>query len=274
MNFLLKNINLRSSIKINFRQGPLPKLKRFNIEKSEFKFPHSPSGSSKANENLQNSHLLLYHHIYTPMVITSPSFASKSLHFVNHYVKKNTFKVGFLIATLKAVGADIFAQKIIENSENLDYSRTGIFFCFGALYSGLILNFLYLKVYPKLFRTKFGHLNAFLSAAFDNFINVPFLMFPLLYALKSGGEIKNAMVKYREEAWEACVTTWKIWIPAHLVTFGLVPQHLRIIYVSCVSFIFFTVVSLQQRVFEKRREEEREAELRKNELDKVLENID
>lgn len=230
----------------NVLRGPIPNLKRFNIEQS---------GINNFRQNLANSYSPqgISYHVAAPIVLPTPSFGVFSFRTLNYFVKKHAFKVGFVTAVVKAVSADIVAQKVIEKREKLDFKRTAVFFCFGALYSGLICNVLYSRIYPAVFATRSTKLNAILSAACDNFVNSPFIMFPLLYVLKSGGQVKEALMKYKQEAWEACQTSWKIWIPAHCVTFSLIPYHLRLPYVSCVSFVFFTVVSLQQNVFEQRR---------------------
>lgn len=42
---------------------------------------------------------------------------------------------------------------------------------------------------------------------------------------------------------EITTAFWKIWIPAHVVTFGLCPAPLRITWVAAMSFIWLTIHS-------------------------------
>lgn len=242
-------------------KGAIPNLCRFSVEPSKLHSFGVCANLRNQSESGLSRFASLYHAVTPVMAGIAPAAASFRLSFkyINSVAKKHPLKFGFATACTKAVLADIVAQKVIEGKAELDYRRTGLFFAFGAVYSGVICNALYSWIYPMVFRSRFHKLNAIGSAFADNFINTPFIMFPTLYALKEcflvpGGSLKSAFNKYKVEIKEACITGWKIWIPAHVVTFGIMPTYLRLPYVSCVSFFFFTIISLQQNVFDKRRQ--------------------
>ena len=39
------------------------------------------------------------------------------------------------------------------------------------------------------------------------------------------------------------IASWSIWIPAQTLNFSLVPLHLRIPFIGCVSFVYTAVLS-------------------------------
>eukprot|EP00471_Norrisiella_sphaerica_P006837 CAMPEP_0184480452 /NCGR_PEP_ID=MMETSP0113_2-20130426/1961_1 /TAXON_ID=91329 /ORGANISM="Norrisiella sphaerica, Strain BC52" /LENGTH=321 /DNA_ID=CAMNT_0026858947 /DNA_START=512 /DNA_END=1477 /DNA_ORIENTATION=- len=58
--------------------------------------------------------------------------------------------------------------------------------------------------------------------------------------------VKVALAKYRKNAFEDITTSWKIWMPAQLVNFGLMPLHLRVPFISIVSFGYCIVLSVMR----------------------------
>lgn len=59
----------------------------------------------------------------------------------------------------------------------------------------------------------------------------PFLYFPTFYLMKGFVEdrpLESTYEAYRTELWDNCKALWKIWVPAQLVNFAVVPGHLRI----------------------------------------------
>lgn len=237
-------------------------LARFNVEPAKFKTIGISTGLICQGE-ASFSRLTSLNHIFTPTIsgIASTAYVpfAFSFRYFNYMAKTHPWLVGGSIATTKAVLADIVAQKMIEKKEQLNYRRTGLFFAFGVIYSGIICNALYRIVYPTLFSSRIPQLNAICSSMADNLINTPFILFPTLYILKEcllekAGSVKKAWQKYKSEIWEVTVTGWKVWFPAHMITFGLVPVHLRLLFVSSVSFFYFTIISLQQSALKAKRE--------------------
>jgi protein Mpv17 len=36
---------------------------------------------------------------------------------------------------------------------------------------------------------------------------------------------------------------WMLWVPVQTLTFGVVPQHLRIVFIAAVSFVWLMILS-------------------------------
>ena len=64
-----------------------------------------------------------------------------------------------------------------------------------------------------------------------------------------GHGIGHVRQKYEREAFATLKANWVIWVPASFVSFALVPVHWRIPYVSAVSFVSTSVLSVLQGRF-------------------------
>ena len=52
-----------------------------------------------------------------------------------------------------------------------------------------------------------------------------------------------ALTRIRRAAWPSLKRSWQFWPMVHLVTFGLVPQHLRVLWVDCVEVVWVAVLA-------------------------------
>ena len=59
------------------------------------------------------------------------------------------------------------------------------------------------------------------------------------------------LAKYRSNLFEDIRNSWMIWFPTHAVTYALVPIHLRMPWVACVSFGYVGLVSMMRGAFDK-----------------------
>mmetsp|Transcript_2749 Transcript_2749/g.3218 ORF Transcript_2749/g.3218 Transcript_2749/m.3218 type:complete len:276 (+) Transcript_2749:306-1133(+) len=181
---------------------------------------------------------------------------TRALHRFKNYASSGSWSFAVVLTSLKAGSADFLAQKYVEKRDEIDMKRLAVFTAFGAIYSGTMNHFLYTKYYPIWFRG--NNVGSAIRMNFtDNFINTPFLFFPTLYLLKEkiigGGSVWDAFAKYRAEWYEGCKTAWGIWIPMHVITFGVVPTSLRTPFTTVISFFYYCSVSLQQARFDERR---------------------
>ena len=88
-------------------------------------------------------------------------------------------------------------------------------------------------------------LNNILGGAFDVFFHIPFMYLPsfyvvreLIFALGDGTVeqpaqdisevLRNSFQEYKSKLAEDAVASCKIFIPAHVVTFGFLPVHFRV----------------------------------------------
>jgi hypothetical protein len=172
------------------------------------------------------------------------------------FAQQHPWKLSLGLSTVKSISADLFAQKVVEQKEKLNTERTILWGSFGFVYGGFCHS-IYQILFPKLFPVA-SVVNVLKMNAFDNFVNTPFIFFPCFYVLKEKillrGSYEQAWKKYKSELLQGCIATWCIFIPAHLVTFGLIPPYLRISFATAVSFVFTIVISVQQNEFDENRE--------------------
>ncbi len=87
----------------------------------------------------------------------------------------------------------------------------------------------------------------------DQALHHPLIYFPTFFTLKaavSGKPLSTAVAKYRTEIWDSTKALWAVWVPAQLVNFSLVPRHMRIPFVSAVSFGWCVILSTMQSRFD------------------------
>ena len=51
--------------------------------------------------------------------------------------------------------------------------------------------------------------------------------------------LNRSYINYKETFWTDNAANMAIWVPAQMVTFGLLPPHLRLPWMSCVGFIWY-----------------------------------
>jgi len=163
--------------------------------------------------------------------------------------KRYPFRFACIFTSFKTCSADILVQKFMEGAENVNWRRCAVFSTFGFFYQGAFQYIVLIHIVAKRLlpnaakyaalpiREKIKDLNGSLQllaqVGIANFIMDPFFCLPTYYITKEailGGmestaesgqnRIKNALLKYKENAQEDLITSWKIWIPAHFVNFG------------------------------------------------------
>lgn len=166
---------------------------------------------------------------------------------------------GVVTTVVKTSAADLFAQKIVERRDEVDWRRHGMFLMFGFGYLGCWQYYLYNNLFVKWCKpitAVVGHVgSAPVKTFIDQCIHHPLLYFPCFYALKGmveGRPMTESINDYREHLWENCKALWMIWVPAQMVNFTVVPLHLRIPFVAGVSFAWTVVISVMRGALDKR----------------------
>jgi hypothetical protein len=77
--------------------------------------------------------------------------------------------------------------------------------------------------------------------------------FPTFYTLKEAlarpeealriNTVRVALHKYYDNCFADWRNTWGVWFPGHLVTYGIMPPHLRMIWIAAVSFGYLSLLS-------------------------------
>lgn len=188
-------------------------------------------------------------------MLVSPFVGAAMLY--NKTAKSHPLAVGIITSGVKTSAADLFAQKIIERKEDVDWNRHSVFCVFGFAYLGGFQYWLYNVKFVQWcepIRKVVGHIGvAPLKTALDQCIHHPFVYFPTFYVIKALVEDKSAsyaLNKYKAEIWDSVKALWTIWVPAQVINFAFVPRHLRIPYVAGVSFLWTVVLSVMQGKFD------------------------
>ncbi|GLC55817.1 hypothetical protein PLESTB_001032000 [Pleodorina starrii] len=178
----------------------------------------------------------------------------------NDTAQKYPMATGVVTTVIKTSAADLFAQKVVERREEVDWRRHGMFVMFGFGYLGCWQYYLYNDLFVrwcKPITTLVGHYgSAPLKTFIDQCIHHPILYFPSFYTLKGlveGRPISDSMADYREHLWDNCKALWMIWVPAQMVNFTVVPLHLRIPFVAGVSFAWTVVISCMRGALDTKR---------------------
>jgi len=113
------------------------------------------------------------------------------------------------------------------------------------MYQHLLYNRVYVKIFNN-FRTLPWAIGA---SIFDSMVHVPLMCLPSYFGFKSmltGGTFFEGMRSYVDHGWETLQAYWKIWIPAQIITFGLVPLAFRIAWIASVSLVWHVILSFTQ----------------------------
>ncbi|CAE8621133.1 unnamed protein product [Polarella glacialis] len=166
----------------------------------------------------------------------------------NAQAKASPVSVGTGICLFKGACCDVLAQTVVERRTEIDLRRCAGFALFSGCYTGLWQNFLYNRVYSVWFGVSHTWQVGLTKSLFDAAVHSPFMYLPAAYVGSNvfcGKDAMAGIYKYCERS-EFLATNLKcasIWIPAHLITFTLMPQHLRIPWIACVSSCWLVLLS-------------------------------
>uniref|UniRef100_A0A7S4MGE0 Uncharacterized protein n=1 Tax=Odontella aurita TaxID=265563 RepID=A0A7S4MGE0_9STRA len=191
-------------------------------------------------------------------LISSASFSTIA-SVINTFYRTSPLLAAFLTCGANASAADIVAQKRASivaadpNNENkhcrpIEKRRTLAFLLYGGLYQGVAQEFLYNRFLPKLFGVGTAPPAVIGKVLFDMLVLTPFLCLPVAYLVKSmvyQRPLSDAWERYSYDVREAGLLKkfWCLWGPVQCLTFGIVPEHFRVSFVSSVSFFWLIVLS-------------------------------
>jgi len=204
---------------------------------------------------------------------------SVGLAVMDQFFKQTPYVAAFVTCSIKASVADVMAQKYenrdnnnsVENTVRLqkfeqaskkkDLSNTGngddlmtkikrniAFLLYGGLYQGCLQMYIINSIYPVLFGTGNDLLTVLSKSLFDNFVSGPLLSLPLAYAIKGlilKTSIRDSLKKCWHEVRHNGLLTkyWAVWIPTQCLTFSIIPEHLRILFIASVAFFWLIFLS-------------------------------
>jgi len=163
------------------------------------------------------------------------------------------YAASFLTCGVKSSAADLVAQTKApaedgNTQRSINLQRNVAYILYGGLYLGCGLHFIYGSVYPFLFGSGTDVATVAAEVAFDNLVLSPFLTFPLAYVAKafvSGEPVPSGIARYIGDVKNRGLLTkaWLLWVPVQSLTFSVVPEHLRIVFIASVSFFWLILLS-------------------------------
>lgn len=172
---------------------------------------------------------------------------------INAAMARHPWVSAVTITSAKTTAADCFVQLYIENREVYDRRRGLVFFCFGFIYQGSCQYFMFNKVFEWISPTKTQTMRAALSkVGAANLICDPCFFFPTFYYLREAlntddftrRSFWNGLSRYKVNYLWDWTYSWSLWIPGHAVTFFVMPTHLRLPWMSLLSFLYCVIVSV------------------------------
>ena len=187
---------------------------------------------------------------------------------VNNFYENYPYLSAFVTVSVKAALADGVAQ---ANELNPKFNpwRNLAFFLYGGLYQGCAQNWIYNVWFPMLFGTSSDFYTVLRKVCFDSLVITTVLCLPSAYILKAmvfQYDLYEAWIRYYTDITENGLFFyyWSLWVPVQCLTFSIVPEHLRILFIAVVSFFWVIILSTvsqkgdQQRNL-KMKEEENES---------------
>lgn len=154
---------------------------------------------------------------------------------------------------LNAFG-DVSSQCFIETETPFDYKRLAIFSFLGVALVGPILHSWY-GVLSRVF-TAPGARSAFGSLGLDQFLFAPaFCGLFLTSLLTLEGNVKEVPAKLKQDWAGVVLMNWKIWIPAQLFNFWVVPPNLRVLCANITALVWNTYLSFVGHIAVKQEDE-------------------
>lgn len=177
-----------------------------------------------------------------------------ALSKMNAFFKQRPLFVSLVGNTIKTAAADVVAQKYIEQKEDLDMRRLAVFTTFGFAYLGGWQHFLFNKLFVQCERAMtLAKWKPFTQSSVLTFLDLgvhtPLMYYPCFYGIKSFIEEKgtdDALATYKENINSDMVAMWKVWVPAQMTNFMFVPLHMRMPFITSVSFGWTMILSMMR----------------------------
>ena len=174
---------------------------------------------------------------------------SAALSALDSFYQTQPYQAAFLTCSVKASAADWVVQNRQEHDNSVDIRRNLAFVVYGGIYQGVFQQFLYNTLFPTWFGTDTTLFSVLEQVAVDMTVLTPFLCLPVAYLVKASMDAESSVREGLEKYWthvqqEGLLQKyWMLWVPVQTLTFGVVPQHLRIVFIAAVSFVWLMILS-------------------------------
>jgi len=132
--------------------------------------------------------------------------------------------------------------------DDLEFRRNIAYIIYGGIFIGALCHYEYDVLFPILFGTEHTILTSIKEVLFDNFITAPMVWLPPAYFVKAvmyNYPLTEGLNRYINDITQNGLLKkyWTVWLPAQSVSFTIVPDHLRVVFMACVSFFWFILFS-------------------------------
>lgn len=157
------------------------------------------------------------------------------------------FAIGFALCFVKGVLADCFAQKVVENRENVDRPRVLAMALFSGTFCGCCYHAIFNVAFPRVFGVVKSWRVVTAQIASDGILVFPFLYMPVFYAINDGvriGTLAWVPTRWSEDIASSMREYVKVWPATMLCVFTVIPVELRVSFIAGVSFAWLVVLSV------------------------------
>lgn len=175
-----------------------------------------------------------------------------TLEDVNTFYQTYPLQAAVLTCGVKASFADLIAQvrSFTESEKAIELRRNAAYIIYGGIFIGLMCHIEYDVIFPHLFGTGHDVKTVVEEVLFDNFVSAPLMWLPPAYGIKAimyDYPLKEGLDRYLTDIDEGLLLKyWAVWLPAQTISFSVLPDHLRVLFMACISFGWFIVLSALQ----------------------------
>ena len=132
--------------------------------------------------------------------------------------------------------------------DDLEFRRNVAYIIYGGIFIGALCHYEYDVLFPILFGTNHNLVTSIKEVLFDNFVTAPIVWLPPAYFVKAimyNYSLTEGLNRYSNDITKNGLLKkyWTVWLPAQSVSFTVVPDHLRVVFMACVSFFWFILFS-------------------------------
>jgi Mpv17 / PMP22 family len=170
------------------------------------------------------------------------------------------YQAAALVCGFKGSLADVIAQSTADVDVDVDHTpdlkRNAVFLLYGALYQGLVHEYVFNTLYPAWFGTGTELSVVLVKVLFNLLIQTTLVTLPVAYLLKavildmhssssSNNPLQAALDKYWQDIQHQHLLTkcFALWGPVQCITFSIVPEHYRVTFIALVSFFWLILLS-------------------------------
>lgn len=148
----------------------------------------------------------------------------------------------------KNTGTTTSLETSASQPKSFSFKRNLALLFYGGLYQGCGQELIYNNLFSMLFGAGTQARTVMTKVCFDMLMVQPFLSLPIAYVIKApifGYSFSDSIRRYlvdvkQNRLLQQC---WMVWTPTQIVSFMLIPKHLRISFMACVSFFWIILFS-------------------------------